>query len=320
MRRITVGEDKQDLIGYLLPKTVVGLALWLLIFALGACLSGVVFFVAYERRLSDVQNQMQAVKSQLTQQINNAVNQLQNADKALEGGGVTGTGASLGPVGQSSRLLSEVGPSVVTVEGVASSGARTSGSGFVLNSTATESWVLTSYQLVAGSVADAQAAENDPSAPIPPPPRATVNIGGSDHSGTVYSWDAADNLALIIVSVGNEPALRFSNDVLSPGLTVWAMSASSGQYGATAAAGKVVTNTGPNVSTSAAFGAQATGGPLVDQEGNVLGVLYVPQSSAGGPAGARASPGASPTPSTSAATGLAIPVHLACVQVVTCPS
>ncbi|MGH2717831.1 MAG: trypsin-like peptidase domain-containing protein [Actinomycetota bacterium] len=336
-----MSDGQENLVGYLLPKTVVGLALWLLIFALGASLSGVVFFVAYERKLTDVQNQVQSAKSQLTQQLNNAVTQLQNADKQIEGGGVTGTGASLGPVGQSARLLSQVGPSVAVVEGTSSSGARTSGSGFVLNSTTSQSWILTSYQLVAGSVAAAQAAQNELSSPspppanpfgipdtsttappavtLPPPPQATVNIAGSDHSGTVYSWDAADNLALIVVRVGNVPALQFSNDVPSTGLNVWAMSASGGQFGATAAAGQVVSNGGHNVSTSAAFGVQATGGPLVDQEGNVVGVLYVPQASSLASGGTRASPSPSGSPPPSTAVGLAIPVHLACVQVIICP-
>ncbi|HWD08186.1 MAG TPA: serine protease [Actinomycetota bacterium] len=334
MRRLS---EREDLVGYLLPKTVVGLALWLLIFALGVCLSGVVFFVAYERRLSDVQNQLNSVRSQLTQQLNDAVTQLQNADKAIQGGGVTGT-ASLGPVGSSARLLAQIGPSVVVVEGMGSTGARTSGSGFVLNSTPSQSWILTSYQLIAGSVAAAQAYSTSQASPtpppanpfaaitstatataspaaVPPPPQATVNIGGTDHTGTVYTWDAADNLALIIVTVGNVATLQFSNEVPVPGLDVWAVSASGGQYGATAAAGQVVTNAGHDVSTSAAFGPQATGGPLVDQEGRVVGVLYV------SPAPAPTPPAPTPAgaPPNGPPTGLAVPVHLACVQVIICP-
>ncbi|HLI56662.1 MAG TPA: trypsin-like peptidase domain-containing protein [Actinomycetota bacterium] len=225
-----------------------------------------------------------------------------------------------------------------------SAGARTSGSGFVLNSTASQSWILTSYQLIAGSVAAAQAASaslaaQPPANPfagitgtetaspspvaIPPPPTAIVNVAGADHSGTVYTWDAADNLAMIIVYVGNVPALQFSNEVAVPGLNVWAVSAAGGQYGATAAAGQVVSNGGHSVSTSAAFGPQATGGPLVDQKGDVVGVLYVPPPPTPSPAasGARASPTPSPSPSPTATTpaGLAIPVHLACVRVIVCP-
>jgi hypothetical protein len=326
--------EGQDLMGYLLPRTVVGLALWLLIFALGASVSGVVFFVAYERRLTDVQNQMTSVRDQLQQQLNDAVTQLRNADKALASGGVTGTAA--GPLGQSARLLTRVGPSMVVVEGTDASGARTSGSGFVLESKPNQAWVLTSYQLVAGSISAAQASVPSVGASVPggpagsgspapagppPAPVATVNVDGADHTGTIYSWDAPDNLALLIVGVGSVPTLQFSNEVPAPGLGVWAVSASGGQFGATAAAGQITAATGRVVTTSAVFGRQATGGPLIDQEGKVIGVLFVPQPSpapGASPAGRSPSPSPSPSPSGGAA-GLAIPVHLACVKVVVCP-
>ncbi|HEU5001757.1 MAG TPA: hypothetical protein VFW71_03135, partial [Actinomycetota bacterium] len=108
-------DERGDLVGYLLPRTVVGLALWLLIFALGASISGVVFFVAYERRLADLQNQVASTRSELEQRLNDAVTQLQNADKAIENG-VSGT-VGAGPVGAATALLTQDGPSVVTVQG-----------------------------------------------------------------------------------------------------------------------------------------------------------------------------------------------------------
>ncbi|HEU5003201.1 MAG TPA: serine protease, partial [Actinomycetota bacterium] len=226
------------------------------------------------------------------------------------------------------------------VQGSDMFGNRTSGSGFVLNSTDAQSWVLTSFQLVAGTVASAQGlplgvtgtptSSGAPPTGPPPSPVATVHIAGADHTGNVYSWDTTRNLALIVVSVGKVPSLQFSNVVPTAGLTVWAIAASGGPYGATAASGQVTTANSALVSTNAAVGMPATGGPLVDQEGKVVGVVAVPlpsppPSSQPGPTSTAksASPSPSPSPAAPVTPALtpapAIPVRLACIQVVICP-
>ena len=94
---------------YVLPRTVVGLALWLLIFAIGAGASGVVFFIAYERRLTELDARITSVRTEFEQRLDAAVAQLQQADRANQ---VTGTA---GLLGQANRLVGAVGPSVVTV-------------------------------------------------------------------------------------------------------------------------------------------------------------------------------------------------------------
>src|SRR5438552_4028903 len=125
---------QRDFMTYVLPRTVVGLALWLLIFAIGAGASGVVFFIAYERRLTELDARITSVRTEFEQRLDDAVAQLQQADRANQ---VTGTA---GPLGQANRLIAAVGPSVVTVQGNDATGARTSGSGFVMSSTASQSW------------------------------------------------------------------------------------------------------------------------------------------------------------------------------------
>src|SRR5438132_14055322 len=143
-------DQRRDLLGYMLPKTVVGLALWLLIFAIGVGASGVVFFIAYERRLTELDTRITALRTEFEQRLDAAVAQLQQADRANQ---VTGTA---GYLGQANRLVATVGPSVVTVQGTDATGARTSGSGFIMNSTASQSWLITNYHLVAGSIAAAE--------------------------------------------------------------------------------------------------------------------------------------------------------------------
>src|SRR5258707_9522682 len=273
-QRNDLGDDeKPDLLGYVLPKTVVGLALWLLIFAMGAGASGAVFFIAYERRQTELESRITAVRSELEQRLADAVAQLQQADRA---NAVTGTGTS--GLAQANRLIAGVGPSLVTVQGVDATGARTSGSGFVMNSTASQAWLITSSHLVAGSVAEAQGlplgSTETPTATatVAPPtlgvtPTVTVHIVGSDRTGTVYSWDAAHDLALVIVGAGSLPALTASSAVPTQGLPVSSIGAADGPVGASAAKGQLLAPTPQSYTTDAVFGPRASGGPLVDGEG-----------------------------------------------------
>src|ERR1700716_2607796 len=92
-----------DIMSSVLPRTVVGLALWLLIFAIGAGASGVVFFIAYERRLTGLESRITSVQSELEQRLADAVTQLQQADRANQ---VTGTGAA--GLAQANRLIAAV--------------------------------------------------------------------------------------------------------------------------------------------------------------------------------------------------------------------
>ena len=87
---------------HVLPRTVVGLALWLLIFAIGAGASGVVFFIAYERRLTELDARITSVRTEFEQRLDAAVAQLQQADRANQ---VTGTA---GLLGQANRLVAAV--------------------------------------------------------------------------------------------------------------------------------------------------------------------------------------------------------------------
>src|SRR5438132_7995259 len=290
--------SRGDLMDHVLPRTVVGLALWLLIFAIGAGGSGVVFFIAYERRLTELDARITSVRTEFEQRLDAAVAQLQQADRANQ---VTGTA---GLLGQANRLVAAVGPAGVTVQGTDATGAGTSGSGFIMNSSASESWLITNYHLVAGSIAAAEGitAPVTPTDVAPPvagvKPRVTVHLGGADRTGTVYSWDAPNDLALIIVGFGNVPALTFSSVVPTEGRPVWAVGAADGPVGAAAAKGKLIGPTPQNYVTDAVFGPRASGGPLVDVEGKVVGVL-------------NATATVTPAPPT----GTAVPVRLACIEV-----
>src|SRR5437660_1199533 len=187
-------DTRGDFLTHVLPRTVVGLALWLLIFAVGVGASGVVFFIAYERRLTELDARITSVRTEFEQRLDAAVAQLEQADRANQ---VTGTA---GLLGQANHLVAAVG------------------------------------------------------------------------------------------------------------LSVWAVGAADGPVGAAAARGKLIDPTPQSYVTDAVFGPRSSGGPLVDSEGKVVGVLT---------ATATVTP-AVPT-STAVPTGTAVPVRLACIEVVICP-
>src|SRR5215472_14999506 len=99
--------NRGTFLSYVFPRTVVSLALWLLIFSIGAGASGVIFFIAYERRLTELDAKIGAVRTEFEQRLDSAVAQLQQAQRA---NGVTGTAGALR---QANRLIAADGPSVV---------------------------------------------------------------------------------------------------------------------------------------------------------------------------------------------------------------
>ncbi|HEX9316624.1 MAG TPA: hypothetical protein VGA71_14595, partial [Actinomycetota bacterium] len=75
-----------------------------------------------------------------------------------------------------------------------------------------------------------------------------------------------------------------------------------GPVGAAAARGKLIDPTPQSYVTDAVFGPRSSGGPLVDSEGKVVGVLT-----------------ATATVTPAVPTSTAVPVRLACIEVVICP-
>jgi S1-C subfamily serine protease len=283
-------QEPRSLVGQILPKTLAGLAVWILLFAAGVAASGVILFFWYNYRLEITRKEILAESTNFKKDAEAASKRLQELAKESQSeiervaGGAGSTGQEI------TKILERVGPAVAHVQGKSGDGAGSSGSGFVVLSNERESWVLTTYGLVAGSVAEKSAVN--------------VSFGGDRRQATVYSWDPSTDLALIIIRAGGIRALTdWANQETAIGTRVWAIGTSPGQLSSAAAQGYLLDNSEAGLLTDADVPSNATGGPLVDRDAKVLGVLsltYAPQGY---------------TPSN----GWAVPIRNACRRVLRCP-
>jgi hypothetical protein len=219
----------------------------------------------------------------------------QSHSPAGDQGDVASPGPSVSPSPSPSDPLAElvgsVGRSVVVVEDSDPSGTATSGSGFVLQATPQDIWVITSYTVVGG----ARTAGRPVKIRLP-------NFQRLD--GSIKSSDPGRDLAVVVVSGENLPPLnRFAAPVTQPGAPLFVLGAvpSSGKViGTRATVSQVV----PDALLIESPGlASAPGGPVLDADGNLVGVLpvqYVPKGQAG--------PGL-----------WVVPAQLMCRRLVVCP-
>jgi S1-C subfamily serine protease len=282
-------EQPKTLVGQILPKTLAGLAVWLLLFAAGIAAAGVILFFWYSYKLEVTKKQILAESRSFLKDVDEATKKFEDLLKESRGeveksGGTTASSQDL------TKLLERVGPAIAHVQGKAGDGAPTSGSGFVVLSNEKESWVITTYNLVAGAVADKS--------------QITVSLGADRKQASVYSWDPSSDLALAIIRTGGATALTdWAKGETALGSRVWAVGSSAGRFGSAAAQGFLIDTSDVGLLTDADVPTNASGGALLDRDGKVLGVLslsYAPQGFA---------------PSN----GWAVPIRMACKRVLRCP-
>lgn len=281
--------EPKNLVSQVVPKTLAGLAVWILIFASGMAASGVAFFAYYRYQLDSVKGEMDRFREDFdeefkgkTKEFTELVDESRAEIKRL-------AGTSGARTEELTALLERISPSIAHVQGLGAEGNPSSGSGFVVASDPNETWVLTNFHLVAGS-----AAAKSP---------ARLRLGDAQRDGAVHSWDEARDLALLIVKMGGTPALEWAESQPALGVKLWAAGAGPGRFGATATQGLLIDASAEGLLTDADVPALLTGGALLDTELKVLGVLsirYAPEGFA---------------PSN----GWAVPIHLSCRRVLRCP-
>jgi S1-C subfamily serine protease len=276
------------------PRTALGISIAILCFSLGASLAGVVLYSYYEYRLTQNEDKVNA----LTSGIPNAVKQATDALKAQEQDAQNLINQQIAPLksvlatGQTvQQLIAKVAPAVYFVHTLDANGQPSVGTAFAVASDTHQTLLLTSYTTVA-------AATRKPGPPL------YVRHGGTDQAVTVYTWDPTNDLALIILPQGGLPTLTFASSSPSVGERVFAVSG-LGAAGAAITQGFVADVSSDGIQHDATTGPQFQGGPLLDSNGDVVGILSRTYS----PLGFQV-----------ADVWFAVPPDAACDKVLSCPN
>jgi S1-C subfamily serine protease len=280
----------------LIPRTVMGMSVLILAFAIGSAFSGVVFYAYYEFRKDSTDKKVDQLVSGFDKRY-------QTALKTID---ATGTNAKadiqkeLEPLKKIraegdtlDALVKQVSPSLWFVHTLDENGQPSVGSGFVVATDANQTFILTSYTTV-------RAATRSPG------PQVFASKGGQDVKAVVWTWQDDKDLALLQIPKGNQPKLKFAavNPPVKTGDRVFAMSG-LGAAGGAITEGFVADVSSAGIQNDAAVGPSFQGGPLVNSDGDVLAVA----SRSYAPLGFRPD-----------AVWFSVPIRTACDRVVHCPS
>lgn len=245
-----------------LPRSAIGISIAILAFALGASLSGVVLYSYYEYRLTKNEAKVSRVTSQLPNEVKKAQDQLKAQEAEAQAlitqqiaplKSVLATGETL------QNLVAKSAPSLYFVHTLDNSGQPSVGTAFAVASDSRQTLLLTSYTVV-------QAATRRPG------PDVFVRHGGNDQKVTVFTWQENRDLALIVLPTPNLPKLDFASAPPKPGERVFALSG-LGAQGASITQGFVADVSAEGIQHDARTGTQFQGGPLLNSDGHVVGIL-----------------------------------------------
>lgn len=247
----------------IIPRTVLGLSALILFTALGAAFSGAVLYSYYQYKLDqneqkvtalarDTQKALAESKAIIDGETDNAKKEIQEA---------------MGPLKQLAaseetlnRLIEGIRESVWFVHTQDEAGQASGGSAFVVASDGEQSFLVTSYSVV-------RAATRTPA------PAVFVRKGGNDIRATVWTWQPERDLALLIVDRPNLPKVKVNDGqgAVALGERVFAVSGLGGS-GASIVQGQVADVFAEGIEHTAPVGQKYRGGPLIDSNGDVVGI------------------------------------------------
>jgi S1-C subfamily serine protease len=247
-----------------LPQTALGLAGMLFLMSIAAAFSGAVLYAYYESRqeqttnkvdeffrdysksIEDARKTIQAEGDRAKLDIRNQLDELQKF--AASGQTLTG-------------LLEKAQPSVYFVSTLDQAGAPSVGSAFVVFADSQQSFLLTSFTTI-------QAAT------VQPGPKVTLRKQGQDDmDATLFTWDQGRDLALLSVNRASLPALNWIAADAPPKIGDRLFGISGlGSTGASITQGFVADVSADGLQHDVAVGTQFQGGPLLNSDGEVVGV------------------------------------------------
>jgi S1-C subfamily serine protease len=273
--------------GRVIPKTVLGISFTMLVAGLAMAVSGTLLFMQYRFR----QDESDALVRNFPAQVRlgqRAVQNEGNNARAL----IQQDLAPLQKLAATSKTLNDVvtaaGPSVWAVRTRDVDGQGVGGSAFVVASDDQKAFLLTSLAVVRASTAK-------------PGPEIKVRKGDNEVAATLWTWDEAKDLALLVINTGNLPPLSWAAPgTAALGDQVFAVSGFGGS-GAAILEGRVADPSADGLQHSAPIGSLFRGGPLLNTDGRVVAIASRDFTPIGIPA-----------------EGFATPVQSACGTVLRC--
>lgn len=247
-------KDPGDLMALLTPKSVVSMAIWIMMFGLGAGVAGLILFAVYQGQVNNLRSELLESQEELRTTLE---------QKIQEGGPPPDPNEQLNVSGATTDplqgLVDGSAGAIVGILGRNSAGGATTGTGVVVNAPSGESWVLTSYKLVAG-VEDGQGLR--------------VRYRSSNLVAEVYEIDPGRDLALLIFRVSAERSLRFSRlEEPQEGDQVWVLGSTSRSPFVSGVAAKLTTVTSGSLGLDTEIPEDFVGGPVLGADGRVLGII-----------------------------------------------
>jgi S1-C subfamily serine protease len=289
-------KDSPDWRERLVPKTVLGISVIILAFAVGSAFSGVALYAYYQNRLDEDAKFNTDFAAQFGEQFD-------NAKKTIEADGTNARAAiqselePLRKIAASGDTLTNIqkviGPSTFFVQTQDEAGAASVGSAFVVASDSRQSFLLASFATV-------KAATRAPG------PAIMVRQGGTQIKATLWTWQEDKDLALLIIDKGSVPKVAFApaSPPLKLGERVFAISGLGGT-GPAITGGFVADISAAGIMHDAKVGPGFQGGPMVNSEGKVVGI---------------ASRAYAPLGYATDDVWFAIPSRTACEKVLKCPN
>jgi S1-C subfamily serine protease len=279
----------------MLPRTVLGFAVLLFFMAVAAAFSGGVLFAYYSYRLGETEDRVEKFENEFDDNVNAAKEEIDAEREAALAEVQTQLDEleKFSASGETLRgLLDSTKESVWFVNTLDENGAPSVGSAFVVFSDAGQSFLLTSYNTI-------RAATREPA------PEIKVRKGDEELVATLNSWDPNNDLALLVIDKPNLKRLEWAQG--SPpavlGDRVFVVSG-LGASGGAISQGFVADVSANGIQHDSPVGAAFQGGPLINSQGQVLGV-----------ASRRYSPlGFAPED-----VFFAVPIGSACSDVIRCP-
>lgn len=279
----------------LLPKTAMAMAVTILLMGIASAFTGAVLYAYYEYQqnktdkaveefVDSFDDRLEAAKALIDQQAADAKAQVLAQLDELEqfsAGGATLT-----------SLLDKVKPSVWFVSTLDEAGQPSVGSAFVVFADGSASYLLTSYNTVRAAT-------------VQPAPPVALRKVDDELPATLVTWDPARDLALLSVDRPNLPRLEWAegSSNASIGDRVFVVSG-LGTAGGAISQGFVAGVSAEGIQHDTPVGAAYQGGPLLNSNGEVLGV---------------ASRAYSPLQFDPQAVFFAVPIRAACESVLRCP-